>query len=385
MITALELQNFKSIKSKYFHLRNLNVIMGMNGQGKSSFIQSLLLLRQSDGLQKGILKLNGGNNGIVNIGSTKDTLYQYAKEDENLRYKLKINENDEILIDTKYIPEADFFEIENHDEVSKSYSSFSLDKESLFTNRFQYLNAQRIEPEEANKASFSAMLEDDLGKYGEYTAHYIEQYGSRQITLLNLLHPKSISIDEITGKKLTRGSLLHQINFWLGEISPGVSVKVQKITQELVLLGYEFEQKGFGYTNQFKPQNVGFGISYALHVITAILKAKEGDLIIIENPESHIHPRGQAELGKLIALATLNNIQIIIETHSDHVVNGIRVAVKENKELADRTILFYFEKVVEETEQYSMITDIEIDQNGSLSDYPDNLLDEWGNQISRLI
>lgn len=386
MITALELKNFKSIKSKYFHLRNLNVIMGMNGQGKSSFIQSLLLLRQSDSLQKGILKLNGGDNGIINIGSTKDTLYQYAKETDNLSYKLLINDTDEIFIDTDYIPEADFFKIKNDDHVSNLFLSTSLSKEPLFTNRFQYLHAQRVEPEEANKASFSAvMIEDDLGKYGQYTAHYIEQHGSRQINFSNLRHPKSFSIDPVTGKELIKQSLLDQINFWLGEISPGVSVKVQKITNELVLLGYEFEQVGFGYTNQFKPQNVGFGISYSLHVITSILKAREGDLIIIENPESHIHPRGQAELGKLIALASLNSIQIVIETHSDHILNGIRVAVKENKELSNRTILFYFEKVIAETEQYSTITDIEIDQYGTLSDYPDNLLEEWGNQLSKLI
>lgn len=110
--------------------------------------------------------------------------------------------------------------------------------------------------------------------------------------------------------------------------------KTRKVTNNLVLLGYEFTQQGLGFTNEYTPQNVGFGISYSLHVITAILKAKDGDLIIIENPESHVHPRGQAELGKLIALAAINNIQIIIETHSDHIINGIRVAVKENKRIS---------------------------------------------------
>jgi predicted ATPase len=59
MIQSLEIKNFKSIKSKFFHLRNLNVLLGLNGQGKSSFIQTLLLLRQSDKLNEGILKLNG--------------------------------------------------------------------------------------------------------------------------------------------------------------------------------------------------------------------------------------------------------------------------------------------------------------------------------------
>jgi predicted ATPase len=76
MIRSLEIKNFKSIKSKYFPLRNLNVVMGMNGQGKSSFIQALLLLRQSDKLSAGILKLNSGDNGLVNMGTTGTPLLQ---------------------------------------------------------------------------------------------------------------------------------------------------------------------------------------------------------------------------------------------------------------------------------------------------------------------
>ena len=148
---------------------------------------------------------------------------------------------------------------------------------------------------------------------------------------------------------------------------------------------YVFKQPNFGTTNRYKPENVGFGISYGLPVVVALLKAKAGDLVIIENPESHIHPRGQAELGKLIALAAMNDVQIVIETHSDHILNGIRVAVKEKHISNDKVIAFYFDKVVETSEQYSKITNIEIDKNGELSDYPKNMLDEWSNQLLKLI
>ncbi|MEN5195763.1 DUF3696 domain-containing protein [Sphingobacterium faecium] len=386
MISNIKLKNFKSIKSSDFEMRNLNVIMGMNGQGKSSFIQSLLLLRQSDGLSNGILKLNGGEMGLINIGITKDALYQFAGNGENLEYEIKFDNDSELKIKTLYESGADYFYISNLSDFQEKLKTDRILEQPLFTNRFQYLNAQKVEPAEANKASFTAVsVNDDLGKYGEYTAHYINQKGSNNLHLMNLLHQKSKEIDEVTGIELIKTSLIDQINFWLGEISPGVSVKTQKVTNELVLLDYEFHQPNLGTTNKFKPQNVGFGISYALHVVTAILKAQNGDLIIIENPESHIHPRGQAELGKLIAKASLNNIQIIIETHSDHIVNGIRVAVKEQPELQDRVILHYFEKIVEETEQFSKITDITIDKRGSLSDYPGNLLNEWSNQLFKLM
>ena len=171
----------------------------------------------------------------------------------------------------------------------------------------------------------------------------------------------------------------------MSEISPEVNVITSDLTSDFVQLGFEYTQPTFGSTMAFKPENVGFGISYALHVVTALLSAQPGSIVIIENPESHIHPRGQAELGKLIALVAQNDVQLIIETHSDHIVNGIRVAIKEKPELTNKSILFYFEKVVTENEQYSQITNIEVDSKGELSEYPKNLLEEWSNQLLKLL
>src|SRR6218665_2669508 len=89
MIRSIEIKNFKSIKSKYFPLRNLNVLLGLNGQGKSSFIQSLLILRQSaDSLKRGVLQLNGSE---FQTGAAKDALYQYAgKKNNKKQHKKKV-------------------------------------------------------------------------------------------------------------------------------------------------------------------------------------------------------------------------------------------------------------------------------------------------------
>ncbi|MCT3662021.1 DUF3696 domain-containing protein [Elizabethkingia anophelis] len=386
MIQSLEIKNFKSIKSKFFHLRNLNVLLGLNGQGKSSFIQALLLLRQSDKLNEGILKLNGGDNGLVNIGTTKDARYQYSKEDENLTFEIRFKDAESYKMEFDYQIDADIFQqktdlansLDNYFEVNK--------KEPLFTNKFQYLNAQRIEPRAENKASYSSVvLNNDIGKYGQFTAHYIELRGNEDVEFDNILHKNSTTKDTVTGKSFTNKTLINQINLWMGEVSPDVNIRTTKVTSELVLLEYVFTQPNFGNTNRYKPENVGFGISYALHVVVALLKAKKGDLVIIENPESHIHPKGQAALGRLIALSAMNDIQIVIETHSDHIINGIRVAVKEQPELKDKTILYFFEKVVEESEQYARVTNIEVDRNGELNEYPKELLSEWSNQLLKLL
>jgi predicted ATPase len=202
----------------------------------------------------------------------------------------------------------------------------------------------------------------------------------------DLIHPESDIEDQVTGQKIVNRSLLNQVNLWLGEISPGVRVQVTSIQNtENIQVEYEFIQPNFGTTNRFKPTNVGFGISYVLPVVVSLLAARPGDLLIIENPESHIHPRGQAELGKLVAAAAANDVQIIIETHSDHFVNGVRVAVKEGLLDHSKAVLFYFEKAVTASEQFSKITDVEIDSRGELSSYPENMMDEWSNQLIKLV
>lgn len=386
MIQSIELKNFKSIKKKNFPLRNLNVLLGLNGQGKSSFIQSLLVLRQSDKLEQGELKLNGGDNGLINIGTTKDALYQYSKNDD-LSIIIEFDNGKKHQMDFEYKIDADVFKQKNLKKNIYNEVEESIDKnQSLFNSDFQYLNAQRIEPKSINITSYSNVVEaNNIGKYGQYTAHYIELRANDPVVFENILHKDSTIVDSFTGKTIINNTLINQINLWLGEISPGVNVRTTKISSDYVLLEYVFKQPTYGNTNRYKPENVGFGISYALHVVTALLTARPGQLVIIENPESHIHPRGQAEMGKLIALLAQNDVQIIVETHSDHILNGIRVGVKEKKLDKDRAIVFYFEKVVEATEQYSKITNIKLDKNGELSEYPAGLLDEWSNQLLKLL
>ncbi len=394
MIQSIEIKNFKSIKNKCFPLGNLNLLLGLNGMGKSSFIQALLCLKQSANLKGGILDIN--NENYVKLGKTKDVLYQYCRKNENLGFDIEFSGielieflgNSHIKLQFDYIPDADYFKV--NEQLLSPYKEISADNqifinEPLFTDNFQYLNANRTEPTHVSKQRYSRVVQQrNIGNHGEYTAHFIEVYGNEPIAFDNLLHsdPK---IDNVTGKAIVNNTLLNQINLWMGEISPNVHINVTPISSEYVMLDYQFKQPNLGFTNRFKPENVGFGISYSLPIVVALLAAQTGELLIIENPESHIHPRGQAELGKLIALTAMNDVQIVIETHSDHILNGIRVAVKENPMLKDRAIIFYFDKEITDNEQYSKITDIRIDQNGELSDYPKDLLDEWSNQLFKLM
>jgi predicted ATPase len=180
-------------------------------------------------------------------------------------------------------------------------------------------------------------------------------------------------------------SLINQVNGWLGEISPGVKANIVEIPGvDKMILTFDFEL-GSGRTNSFRPNNVGFGISFSLAVIVTLLTATPTSVIIIENPEAHLHPRGQAELGKLMALCASTGAQVFVETHSDHIINGIRVSVRDKLVAPSAVNICWFSKVTTTNEQYTMIKEIHVDRHGELSDYPTDFMDEWNNQLLRLV
>ncbi|MCK6641739.1 MAG: DUF3696 domain-containing protein [Bacteroidia bacterium] len=365
MIKRIEATNFKSLKNIDVSTSNLNVLMGLNGMGKSSFVQVLLLLMQSDKLEEGIVDLNGI---LAEIGQGQDALYQFA-EDELITFGLTLDREQNFTWKFSY---------QKDKEKLVSTSSFPQDKMKYFreeTKRFQYISAERLGPQDLYDAS-SVVVTDkkQLGLLGEYAAHYVNVFGSDFEVKESLKHPKASS-----------GKLLAQINAWLKEISPGVSLNTKFVPEvNKVILDYQFDLTT-SKTNSFRPKNVGFGISYVLPIVLALLSAEENKIIVIENPESHIHPRGQAELGKLISLAATTGAQLFIETHSDHILNGIRVAVKRKDVDKGKVNIMYFDKTTTDKEQFSFIKQIEIDRNGELKEYPKNFLDEWGNQMIKLI
>jgi len=365
MITEIAVKNFKSLNNIKVHTQNLNVLMGLNGMGKSSFIQTLLLLMQSDKLEDRILDLNGL---LAQIGQGRDAFYQFALEDF-IEFHLSFDNHEVYNWKFKYLSDKEKLIAE------QGYTKKQMDFFRTSTKKFEYISAERIGPQEIYDAS-SVVVADkkQLGLQGEFAAYYINCFGGTHEVKKELQHESTIS-----------PKLNAQLNAWMNEISPGVSINAKYIPEvNKVILDYQFDY-GTQKTNPFRPKNVGFGISYVLPIVLALLTADEGKIIIIENPESHIHPKGQAQMGKLISLAASIGAQLFVETHSDHILNGIRVAVKEKHIDKSKVNVMYFEKTTTEKEQFTKITQIKVDKNGSLSKYPKDFLDEWSNQISKLI
>lgn len=368
MLKFLSLKNFKSIKDEGFELRQLNIFTGFNGMGKSSALQSLLLLRQSHDkhmLPSVGLSLTGE---YVKIGIGRDLLYVGADEEHVKIEAYWDKSNVELCFD--YDENSDMQPIQ-----SSSLIEGDAFKESLFESNFQYLSAERISPNSVYDVSeFAVNQRRSLGIKGEYTAHFLSQYGGENLFIDKLQHPKATSTH-----------LIDNLNAWMSEITPGVRIKTKLIPEiNRASLHYQFSS-ATEYTNEFRPENTGFGLTYVLPVVTALLCSKPGDLLIIENPESHLHPSGQSIIGQLISLASQSGVQIMIETHSDHIINGVRAAVKNKNIVTDNVIVYFLSRDLTSPDHCTDVERIEIDEDGRIDTWPEGFFDEWDKSLSILL
>ena len=110
-----------------------------------------------------------------------------------------------------------------------------------------------------------------------------------------------------TDSKLTFGG---QVNFWLEKIM-GYRVKAREIEKtEFIQVLYSNKNIAF----EMRPKNIGTGVTYITEIIIAALACREGDLLIVENPEIHLHPSGQSELVEFLAFLAQSGVQVIIFT-----------------------------------------------------------------------
>lgn len=364
MIHLLKLKNFKCFEEQCLKFSSLTLLSGLNSTGKSSIIQSLLLLRQS--YQQGLLPNEGLalNGDLTCLGTAQDALFEGAKED-TIGFELVWKDNREGKWFFAYNLEADVLELTSPTVNSEIYKS------SLFGDNFHYLQAERIGPRTYLEISdFQVRQHQQLGTQGEYTAYFLALYRDKKIPDSRLRHPLSNSFN-----------LKVQVEAWMGEVSPGTRIEIlTNPALDLVSLQYSY-----GLSNNYRATNVGFGISYTLPIIVAVLSAKPGTLILLENPEAHLHPKGQAKMGELLALAASCGVQIIVETHSDHVLNGIRLAIHAGKLDPNDVQLHYFQRQEKQGEMRTEVISPRIDRNGRIDQWPDGFFDEWDKSLEALL
>ena len=165
----------------------------------------------------------------------------------------------------------------------------------------------------------------------------------------------------------------------MSEICPGVRFFFE--TNEKMDAAYYSLGNKSDNTIQERPTNVGFGISYTLPVVAQLLGAKPGEIVCIENPEAHLHPLGQTRLGDLVAKTAAAGVQVIIETHSDHLVDGMRIAVKEGVLDHEKVGVLYFKKGADNITEYQHLA---VTKDGDMTDWPSGFFDQSVKNLAKL-
>jgi predicted ATPase len=345
----------------------LTLLTGVNSMGKSTVLQSLLLLRQSHmfgNMRQTGLILNGP---LVSIGTADDALYENSNEGDLLSFELNTESGDSATWSFLYRTGDTAM------PPNKVESADPLFKENLFSQDFFYLQAERIGPRTSSAIpGHEALKYNCIGNSGEFCAHFLSRHERSKIPIVGLGHPNE-----------TIPELRKQVESWITEISQRVQIHLFEYPEmNSVNMAFSFIWGGLTSKN-FRATNVGFGITYSLPIFVAALASSPGSLLMVENPEAHLHPKGQILMGRFLALAAANGIQVIAETHSDHLLNGIRIAVKKGKLSPEQTAIHYFEHGPDTT--HSSIVSPKLDVYGRFDQWPAGFFDEWEKGLSELL
>ena len=351
MIKNLKLKNFKCHSETNVVLSNLTLLLGTNSSGKSSVIQSLLLAIHNVS-NPDASPLNGH---LVSIGSFNEArnIVQNAR-----RFSVEI-------IDEKSSIKFDFDEGEELDYDGKRLQSESLSLEGVlnYSNRnIHYLSAHRIGGQDLYTKNFDK--HDLYGIFGEYAIDYFEH------------HKSDILIDILLATNESK-TLETQLNFWLRRIlNHSIGTSQIQGTDKVKAEYYQNTQRGI------RPKNTGSGVSYIISILIVCLSSKPGEIIIIENPEIHLHPKAQSELVDFFILIANAGIQLIIETHSDHIFNGIRVNVFKKKLSLSKLAVNFFTLTEDFQTRHSLIG---ISENGRITNPQELLFDQFESDLDVLI
>lgn len=357
MLEKISLSNFKGFKSASIAFAPLTLLSGLNSSGKSTILQALGVLRQSHEagfLQEGHWLLNGS---FAELGVGSDALHE---DSEGGQLGLGLVEDGKIS--TWKVAYDQLSDVLERSEVGQGYDVSGV----LFSDKFQFLRADRVNPQTTSAKSRHAVSQRKiLGVKGEFAAHFLTLFQDEVVPQL-VRYPEN--------SDATHG-LLSQVNAWMQEFSPGVRVGVHDVA------GTDFVRLSFAYgsgansSHDYRPTNVGFGLAYSLPIIIACLATPLGGLVLLENPEAHLHPRGQMAMGRLIARAASAGIQVLVETHSDHLLNGVRLAVK-NQEISSEAVKMHFFSRDAETRQSRFVSP-GMQPDGKLTFWPEGFFDQW--------
>lgn len=361
-LTKVALTNFKCFPSLSLPFRPLTVLTGYNAGGKSTVLQAILLLTQSlrHGGDGRLLTLNGdmarlGNPGDVLNRSVTDTrVIGFAIETGAARAGWEFEPTEQRgMLALRGSERATL-----GDGVSPALITALRDVTFLSTARAVAADVMPI-PNENNRPRW------DVGRDGSYAAYILDQQ----------------STDKVEPKRRLAGNdtetVQGQIDGWLDMLFPGARVSASAI-EGVQLMKLEFRTgRGAGWV---KPANIGFGLGYAFPLLVGLMTAEPGAVVIVDSPEAHLHPRAQSMLGRMLAQVAGAGVQIVIETHSDHLLNGIRLGVRDTLIAPEQVAVHFFTGDDDSRD----IATLAMTAEGGVSEWPAGFFDQAINDLIEL-
>ena len=307
MLKSILINGYKCLDQCELSLAPLTLLAGPNSSGKSTILQAILLVfsgikQKNQPYLKEVVKPFDRFEDVYCRYSNAHEI-QIAIEAENVRCTL----------------------IMNRDLMKTSKSSAAIIpayEESLF-----YLSAGRSGPEEISELN----KEIRMGQYGQFALGYLEERKDKPVE-------KALIRSEAHAKTLKA-----QLAWWLSFIvGAETEARTEKVTSSSVKTTFNSE----GIEN-ISPLNTGAGSSFLLKLLVMCLTAKPGDLLLIENPEIHLHPGAQSRLGSLLAFLAAKGIQVVAETHCEHLINRVRYEIYK-KQLATTDAIIHYKPGAQE-------------------------------------
>ena len=349
MINSIEVNNFKSIDDLKLDCTKLNLFVGVNSSGKSTIIQSILCIAQN------VMHPCGLNGELMELGEFIENKCIYSKETD-IQYEVKTNVG-EYSIDFKQAEESSRIEcsiVECTDGVEQQFDRRN--------KKFSYISCHRVGPQDSYKKNIS--IDDYIDADGEYAISYLYYHG------------KDVINDNLCKNKADL-TLLGQVNWWLNYIVHAEVTTEAFTGTNLVKASY----KMYDGTN-IRPVNIGAGISYLVSIIINCLASGENAVIIIENPEIHLHPKAQSRLCEFLYFIASNDRQLFVETHSDHIFNGFRVGISNGQmKSSDINLEFVYLNEYHTTECMK----VEIGKYGKIINQKPDLFDQFDLDLNRML
>lgn len=381
MISRIELKHFKCFSDILFLLGRLTLLTGQNASGKSTLMQAIGLLHQTmrEHEWSTRLMLNGET---VNLGTVQDVVDQVGGRDE-MEIGLLVNEIDRYrwkffgnksdmsmgIREARCSIGSNENWIYKADEPLHHLLPLSADSGSVANRlkKLNYLSAERVAPQEVY-AHHDAEVTMTVGSKGQNAVSLLSSAKERRV------------IDSLVDDS-THPFLWQQVSARMAKMFPGCQLQIDELEgANGVVLGIRSSES----TAYHRFTNTGFGITQLLPIVVAALNSSKDDLLLIENPEVHLHPAGQSQIGYFLAQVAAAGVQVVLETHSDHVLNGVLRAVKDEVLAGEDTAIYYFQERGQLSDDESQVLMPMVNDHAKLDCWPKGFFDQIETDFSYL-